>query len=58
MNYYSLHQLSPLHMEARQGDLKKLKSLIDEGADVNIVDPTSKVSSRKQPCSQSGLPHL
>lgn len=46
MNYYSLHQLSPLHKEARQGDLKKVKDLIDGGVDVNIVDD-SKVSSHK-----------
>ena len=44
MNYHFLHQLSPLHKEARQGDLKKVKSLIHEGADINLVDPDSKVS--------------
>ena len=41
---YSLHQLSPLHIAAGQGDLDKVKTLIDKGADINIKDPGSGVS--------------
>ena len=31
-------------MKAAEGDLNKVKSLIEEGTDVNIVDPHSGVS--------------
>ena len=41
--FYCLHQLSPLHMAAGQGDLDKVRKLVDKGADINIKDPGSGV---------------
>lgn len=44
---YSLHQLSPLHMAAKNGELNTVKELVDKRpADINIQDRSSGVSMK------------
>lgn len=43
--FYSLHQLPPLHMAAKKGDLNKVKELVKETpANINIQDDSFRVS--------------
>ena len=38
MEFLSLHQITPLHLAAKGARIKMLKSLVDQGADINIQD--------------------
>ena len=38
LQFLSLHQMTPLHLAAESGHIKKVNYLCDEGADINIQD--------------------
>ena len=43
--FLSVHQESPLHIATRQGDLHKVRQLIDEGIDINMIIDEKGVST-------------
>ena len=43
--FLSVHQESPLHIATRQGDLNRVKQLIDEEIDVNKIIDDKGVST-------------